>query len=188
MKINTLISDWSGTLSDDILVVKDVYKKIYKTEISLEEFRKTAKQSYDPKRRLEYIKTFSKSRYKPKLFSGVEEVLKKLYEKNIRIIICTTHPSVLFLKEARSILPYLYLFWTDFLDKIEKIPKILEIVGANPERTAVFDDTIYGIKGGKAAGAYTIAASYGYHTEEMLRKENPDFIIHSPLEILDILD
>ena len=49
-------------------------------------------------------------------------------------------------------------------------------------------DTIQDIQAGKAAQLITIAVTYGYETQELLRKENPTFAINSFSELINIVN
>ena len=49
-------------------------------------------------------------------------------------------------------------------------------------------DTIQDIQAGQATKLITIAVSYGYESQELLRKGNPTFVIHSFLEVIDIVN
>jgi phosphoglycolate phosphatase len=46
------------------------------------------------------------------------------------------------------------------------------------ERTVIVGDGTTDVRAGKAAGIITCAAAYGFRSEEELRKEDPDHIIH----------
>lgn len=48
-------------------------------------------------------------------------------------------------------------------------------------------DSVYDVKTGKNAGMKTIAVTWGYQPEESLRAENPDFVAHSPDDIIEYI-
>ncbi|RKY94966.1 MAG: hypothetical protein DRQ13_07635 [Ignavibacteriae bacterium] len=54
---------------------------------------------------------------------------------------------------------------------------ICDELGVLPSETLMVGDTELDIICGKNAGALSCGVTYGYRTEEQLKKENPDFII-----------
>ena len=40
---------------------------------------------------------------------------------------------------------------------------------------------------GKNAGMVSLAAAWGYQSKEMLIEKEPDFVAHTPLDIIDYL-
>ena len=49
-------------------------------------------------------------------------------------------------------------------------------------------DTLQDIQAGQATKLMTIAVSYGYESQEFLRKGSPTFVVHSFSEIIDIVN
>ena len=39
---------------------------------------------------------------------------------------------------------------------------------------------------GKAAEAKTIAVTWGWHNEDKLRKGKPDYVVRTPVELMDL--
>lgn len=58
---------------------------------------------------------------------------------------------------------------------------------AAPCEVIFIGDSIYDVMTGKNAGMVSIAAGWGYQSEEMLKEKMPDLIAHSPLDIIDFL-
>jgi len=56
--------------------------------------------------------------------------------------------------------------------------KIMSTLGVPRERTVMVGDGTTDVRAGKAAGVVTCAVTYGFRSEEELRKAGPDFIIH----------
>ena len=48
-------------------------------------------------------------------------------------------------------------------------------------------DSIYDVMTGKNAGMVSLAAAWGYQSKEMLIEKEPDFVAHTPLDIIDYL-
>ena len=48
-------------------------------------------------------------------------------------------------------------------------------------------DEVRDIEAGKKAGIKTIAVSWGYNTKDALAKEQPDYIIDTPLDLKTVV-
>jgi pyrophosphatase PpaX len=68
---------------------------------------------------------------------------------------------------------------------------VLEAVkrlGASPEEAAYIGDSPFDIRAAKAAGAFAVAVSWGgIHSDERLLAEEPDALVDSPEELLDVV-
>ncbi len=74
-------------------------------------------------------------------------------------------------------------------ETISKQKMIEQICAENKiQQGYMIGDTIQDIQAGNAAKLITIAATYGYETQELLMKENPIFAINSFLEIIDVVN
>lgn len=70
----------------------------------------------------------------------------------------------------------------------EGIEFILEKLKVKPEHTIIVGDSTHDIHAGQKAGIQTCAVTYGYRTENVLAKENPDFIIHKLPELIKLIN
>ncbi len=69
-----------------------------------------------------------------------------------------------------------------------KIKKIQQTIEKHPGCTPYYiGDTKGDILEGREAGAVTVAVTWGWHTREKLAEGNPDYIIHSPKDLTDLL-
>ncbi len=64
---------------------------------------------------------------------------------------------------------------------------IAEKCNIAPADILFIGDSVYDIQTGKNAGMKTIAVTWGYQPEDSLVAENPDFIAHSPMDIIDYI-
>ncbi len=64
---------------------------------------------------------------------------------------------------------------------------IASACGANPSEVLFIGDSIYDVLTGHNAGMISVAASWGYQSEDMLIEKKPDFVAHTPLDIIDYL-
>jgi phosphoglycolate phosphatase len=65
----------------------------------------------------------------------------------------------------------------------DAVLKIMAEYRATKGRTVIVGDGVTDIQAGKAAGIVTCAVTYGFRSEEELRKAEPDFIIHEFSEL-----
>jgi phosphoglycolate phosphatase len=65
----------------------------------------------------------------------------------------------------------------------DAVLKIMAEYGATKGRTVIVGDGITDIQAGKASGIVTCAVTYGFRSEEELKKAEPDFIIHEFSEL-----
>tara|TARA_R110001592_G_scaffold297601_2_gene568158 strand:- start:3933 stop:4592 length:660 start_codon:yes stop_codon:yes gene_type:complete len=68
----------------------------------------------------------------------------------------------------------------------EGIALILEKLNVKPQNAIMVGDSTHDMHAAQAAGVLTCAVTYGYREESILVKENPDFIIHKPIELIDL--
>lgn len=128
------------------------------------------------------------------LYDGVEETLAALKNKNIKISLLTTKVQ----DQADKILEYFNL--TKYFDLImgrrdgiahkpspEPLLKICSDVNVDVKNTLMIGDTELDIQCGKNAGSFTCGVIYGYRTRELIKIENPDYIVDSLNEILTIV-
>ncbi|MBO5929704.1 MAG: HAD family hydrolase [Clostridia bacterium] len=57
----------------------------------------------------------------------------------------------------------------------------------SPEEVLFIGDSIYDVMTGNNAGMCSVAAAWGYQSEQMLLEKNPTFLAHSPLEIIEYI-
>ena len=68
---------------------------------------------------------------------------------------------------------------------IQSAMKLFEIT--DPKKVVKVGDTKMDVMEGKNAGCWTVAVLTGTQTREMLKEENPDFIINSVHDLPDVL-
>ena len=65
----------------------------------------------------------------------------------------------------------------------DSIRKIMGTIRAPREHTVIVGDGTTDVRAGKAAGVITCSVTYGFRSEEELRKAGPDYIIHDFSEL-----
>lgn len=71
--------------------------------------------------------------------------------------------------------------------KAARIDIAREMYAFAPGSTFMVGDAISDIRQGKLAGVRTVAVSWGFQNRELLAKENPDFLIDHPGQLLEIV-
>ncbi|MCC6550154.1 MAG: HAD-IA family hydrolase [Ignavibacteriaceae bacterium] len=128
------------------------------------------------------------------LYEGVEDVLLYLKRKNSKTALLTTKAQ----DQAEKILRAFKLdMYFDLImgrrpgiavkPSAEPLQYIMRELLVIPEETLMVGDSELDIRCGKNAGAKTVAVTYGYRTEELLRKEQPDFLITRITELNEII-
>lgn len=128
------------------------------------------------------------------LYPGVTETLHYLKEKNIKTALLTTKGQ----DQAEKLTAYFQLdrylnYVMGRRDGVENKPSpepleiIIKELKADKNNTMIVGDTQLDIQCGKNAGIKTCAVTFGYRTEEELKKENPDFMIDNFKKIINIV-
>jgi pyrophosphatase PpaX len=128
-------------------------------------------------------------------FSGVETVLSRLTRGGRRLGIVTAKRRKT-VDLAFAVLPLERYFdavvTVDMTDRHkpdpEPVQKALELLDALPRETAFVGDSPFDVAAGRAAGVFTIAATWGkIHPEERLVAAGADLVVATPEELLDVL-
>lgn len=211
MTVNTILFDLDGTLvnTNELIIASFTHTleqyfpgKFGRKEIidfigePLEEsFRKV-----DPERVDELTAVYRKHNVEThdrlvREFEGVYETVEALKNQGFHIGVVTTKFRNTVnegLKLAR-LDPFFQTVVT--LDDVEKakpdpepIRLALRLLEAEPERTIMVGDSIFDIQAGKNAGTFTAGVAWSIKGEEVLRAENPDFMLQKMPDLLDILE
>lgn len=198
-----LIFDFDGVIVDSLDFVMKIHKKVFnkynlKPINSKKEFVNLYDENfYDSLRKLgipeniiaKFLKelklSYVKNKDNFKFFNNIKEVLKRL--SNHKIIIISSNITY-------TIEEFLKSEGIDFIDEIigadketSKIKKILYIKKKYPDFDIYyFGDTKGDIIEGKKAKVKTVAVTWGYHSKDKLKEENPDYIIDKPKELLNL--
>lgn len=129
-----------------------------------------------------------------KVYDGVEKTLSDLKDLDIQVSLLTTKIQ----DQADRIIDHFNL--RKYFDLVmgrrdgiahkpspEPLIKICSDLNVNVIKTLMVGDTELDIQCGKNAGSYTCGVLYGYRTKELLDIENPDFIVESIENILEIV-
>ncbi len=205
-----LIFDLDGTVIDTKKEIFDTFHQAFnnlglkldedKLEkyvgLPLEELLEALLGKYDRKveeeiRRIYYY-NYDKRIRRIRVFPGLEEIIKN---NGFKKAILTSKRR----KTALNDLNYLgiseyfsVVIGADDLRKKkpdgEGIKKIIDVVGYKDISSVyMIGDTEMDILAAKDAGVKSIAVTWGFRNEEFLKKYNPDYIIHTPAELKELI-
>jgi len=194
--MKNVIFDWSGTLSDDMFscytATMEVFRVYSIAEISFETFRDEIEYPYMKFYRKFCLKitkeeadiVFFKAIHRapaPTYFEGADKILAEFHAKGIAMVVLSGVPEKKLRIESK-----LYGFCNYFkdirgsvYDKTEIIHELMDTHGFSSKDTIYVGDMDHDIHAGKTAGVTTVAISWGYHSAERLKGEDPDYLIHS---------
>jgi len=128
------------------------------------------------------------------LYPGVEEILKLLNEKQIKVSLLTTKGQ----EQADKIVDHFKLRSSfDYVmgrrDELAHKPSpeslfyICKELGVDPSESLMVGDTELDIQCGNSAGSKTCGVLYGYRTKDQIKNEKPDYIISELGELKKLL-
>ncbi len=202
MKYQTIIFDWSGTISDDRIPVYEANRIVferYKIRIpQFEQFLSQTLGSFHAFARSlginDDIETLSELYTKayeriindgmtPTLYRDANESLSML-KNNFMLAVLSSHPQRSLEKEAEQyeIKKYFTELRGDSREKSRGLHTLCIRLSANPQNTVYLGDMTQDIKAAKIAGLSSAAVCTGYHSREMLLQENPSLGVFNSLK------
>ncbi|MFA6999501.1 MAG: HAD family hydrolase [Candidatus Paceibacterota bacterium] len=204
--MKNIIFDWSGVVKDavgaQLWKVNKIFEKYKIEQLSMEEFRKNFKQPYMDfyhtylpnlgiEEQDEIYRELSFNRDCPDSgpFLGIVDLIKRLKEDGYYMAIVSSDFSETLLPEIKKygldnifqdIITYVH-------NKEEGVYNLIKKRKLDKDNTYFIGDSNHEIEVSKATGIKSIAVTWGFATEEALKKENPDFIVHNIKELEDIL-
>lgn len=210
MKKTTLLFDLDGTLinTNELIIASFLHTlghyrpNEYTRETVLPFIGPTLQDTFrsiDAERWEEMVETYRAHNHKHhdelvEDYPGVYEGLQKLHDLGFKMAIVTT-------KKNKTAHMGLKLKGLDaFFDVViglddvtkakpdpEPLMKALEALGSTPEEAIMVGDNSHDILGGKNAGVTTAAVGWAIKGEEYLTSFNPDYILHTMNDLLDIV-
>lgn len=143
----------------------------------------------------EYQKVFEKyCMYRVKPYAGIKELLEALKDKGVKLAVLSNKPH------KRTVEVIHEVFGEDCFDIVlgqtegirrkpspEGVFYILDQLKLTAEDILYLGDTGTDMQTGKAAGAFTVGALWGFRTKEELLENRADAVIENPLKLLDYL-
>ena len=186
------VFDFDGVIADSFQQVTDIFHKVGK-EYNI------IVNSKDDLARLYENNIFDSLRKKGLSEDNIQEMILKIRNEQEKLEIKMFPGMKTFLKEIDFIVitSNIGSIVKKYLNKHNLKPK--RVIGAEHETSKVkkilkiknnkifyVGDTVGDIKEGKQAKVKTVAVTWGFHNKELLKKENPDFIVDSITELQNI--
>jgi phosphoglycolate phosphatase-like HAD superfamily hydrolase len=196
--VNLIVSDWSGVISDDRRPVYEanmaLLEEFSKPRITFEEwlpqttltpieFLKNKGIYEDPEELFAKYKVYLdeaiKSGIVPIIYPDIEDVFKYVIDKEIEIVILSSHPEENLINEAEQygLSTYLRRVLGNSKDKTKGLLLICGELEVGCMDTLYLGDTVYDIRAAKEAGVQSGGVCTGYHEKERLAKEEPTFLL-----------
>ena len=124
------------------------------------------------------------------LYPGAKDVLKRLYDKGIKLVVMSSGPQEKIIADAKryGVFHCFQEINGTIADKAEVITDILKRNNFEPEETMYIGDMVHDIEAGKKGGVVSIGISWGHKSKEMLEAANPDHLISDIAELEKLLD
>ncbi len=155
--------DYCGISTEDARVMVDIYREYFST----------------------------KGLYENVVYENIPSVLKALQDRGIRLFVATSKPEH-FAKQILNhfdLSKYFTFIGGSTLEetrtkKEDVIHYVLDRNQLDPSKTLMIGDRIYDVEGAHHCGLSAVGVLYGYGNKEELSPA--DFIVSTPLELLDI--
>lgn len=213
--INTIIFDLDGTLLNTLEGLMDstnfALKKFDCPEITLEQTRNFVGNGV---RKLieraipngeknphfeECLKIFkehySKNMYQKTIpYDGIETMLIEFKKRGIKTGVVSNKFDAAVKELCNNYFNGLIIIAIGESPSIRKKPapdsviKAMEILGAKPDNTIYVGDSDVDIQTAKNSHLKSVGVTWGFRDKKILEKEGADFIINTPLELLEIID
>ncbi len=205
--MKTVIFDFDGTIADTWKVIIEILKE-NQTEWGLPKITKEVVEDFRGKGIPELIKKYniillklpfvipkakkelSKKITMVRMFKGMKEALQSLKKKGFKLGILTTNSK----ENVAAFLNHHNIAIFDFIQseislfgKDKGLKKVLENNRLSAKETIYVGDEVRDIEACKEVGVKIIAVTWGFNTKEILKKNNPDYLIDSPKEILKVI-
>ena len=123
-------------------------------------------------------------------FPGIKEALIELKHQGNKLVIITSNSKenvIVFLEkqEMQEVFDFIYSGTT--FGKSKVINKFLNQNNINPQQAIYVGDETRDIEAARKSNIRAIAVSWGFNSKELLAAQNPDFLIHQPNELIDVI-
>lgn len=133
---------------------------------------------------------FAGKKSPPEIFAGLANVIRELATENVIAVVTGNTAEVVngFLIYHGLSECVQKIYGVDMPgSKVEKIKMAKSQFSAENEATFLIGDSLSDIRAAQETNIKNIAVSWGHQSLEMLTRAQPDFIVHSPKELLHVL-
>jgi phosphoglycolate phosphatase len=195
--LTTLIFDFDGVLGNTYQINFSV-SKFFDPKISEQDFKDHHNGNVFEKPIIQFkdsdFPTFFKKQrrmFTEKELFPVTRMLQKLSKGyTLFIISSTSDENIIHFLKLKNLDTYFEAIHgaTTHLSKTHKFKMIFENYNLDASQCMFITDTIGDIKEAQKVGVKSIAVTWGYHDEELLAKEKPYKIAHTPAELVQIIE
>ncbi len=132
--------------------------------------------------------------FENEVYPGVPELLRTLKERGKTLLIASSKPEVFVQRilEHFDLLQYFDFAGGALMDetrstKTEVLAYVLAEAKADPATSILVGDRKFDVNGAHELGLDAMGVTYGYGSEEELSTAAPEYLVHSPGEIAEIL-
>lgn len=121
---------------------------------------------------------------------GIKEALTQLNNQGNRLVIITSNSKenvVAFLEKNNLQDLFVFIYSGTTFGKSKVINKLLKQENINPEQVIYVGDETRDIEAARKSNIKAIAVTWGFNSKEVLAEQNPDFLIHEPHELIDVM-
>lgn len=208
MTQKVIIFDFDGTIADTVdalvSIANDLAQRFGYIPITQEELallknlnsRDIIKYSGISILKIPFLVKKVKSELKSKIkelkpISGIKETLIVLNNNGYRLGIITSNSQdnvtdFLRVNDLDSLFDFVYSGVTIF-GKTTIINNVLKQKQIKPQEVIYVGDETRDVEASKKANIKVIAVTWGFNSQEVLAKQNPDFLIHQPYELLEVI-
>jgi HAD superfamily hydrolase (TIGR01549 family) len=136
------------------------------------------------------LRKFGEKQSPPEIFDGLDEVIRELSESNdIGIITGNSSENVKAFLAAHKLSGCIRaIYGVDASgSKAEKISLAQNQFTAKGEGVFMVGDAASDIRAAKEASVKSIAVSWGHQSVEVLIRAKPDYLVHSPRELCEVM-
>lgn len=210
--IKAILFDLDGTLLNTNQLIYNsfnyILNDVLKVNVSSEEINKTfgkpltstfmeySNEDYSVQELIELYRKYNLDNHDSmcKAFDGVEDMLMELKKRSLKTAIVTSklRPTAERGLRLNNLLEYFDVIISPEDTKkhkpnAEPALKACELLHIEPSETIMVGDSSYDLLCGKAAGCYTCGVYYTAIDINVLLDVKPTYMIHSPMDILDII-
>ncbi len=207
-KEKVIIFDFDGTIADTVDALVSIANRLAAefgyTQITPEQLtllrsfssREIIKYSGVSLIKIPFLVKKVKSELKNKIHElkpipGIKEALLELQQSNYKLGIITSNSrdnvtAFLKINELDSLFEFIYSGVTIF-GKNNIINNVLKQKQFKSEAVIYVGDETRDIEASKKANIKVIAVTWGFNSPEILAKQNPDFLIDYPTELLEVI-
>lgn len=207
MSIKNLIFDFDGTIADTFEKSFDTYNRLAKkynykpiknkkmnsaTQLNVQTLIRRSKINLlrIPQLITEAHKILAESINHIQPFEGLTEVLNTLGERYFMSIVTSNHKNNVlnFLNRHQLNIFDDILAGKSIIGKHAYILKLIKKHNLLKQQSIYIGDEARDVEASKRSDIKVIAVSWGYNRSTLLQKSSPDYLIHSPKELLPLLE